>query len=155
MKACLNKLLKHYFFNVIKPKIILLNNCSQFSSLVWLRKQKESDVTTKLLPIGHTGQHSVRVIWELSEFFRIFCHDNHTKVSNLFPHIKEWLNKTVKRGYSPTQLMFREKKHSIFDKMLPELKYDALDIEDLGIKLERAFSRIKRKAAERKKEESK
>jgi hypothetical protein len=47
--------------------------------------------------------------------------------------------------------MFREKKHGIFDKMLPELKYDTLDIEDLDIKLERAFSRIKRKAAERNK----
>jgi hypothetical protein len=91
-------------------------------------------------------------MWELSKFFRIYCHDNHTKVGKLFPHIEEWLNKTDKRGYSPTQLMFRETKHGIFDKMLPELKCDTLDIEDLDIKLERAFSRIKRKAVERKKE---
>jgi hypothetical protein len=128
MKACPNTLLKYYFFNVIKPKIILLNNGSQFSSLVWLRKQKESNVTTRLLPIGHLGYNSVRVMWELSEFFRIYCHDNHTKVGKLFPHIEEWLNKTVKKDYSSTQLMFREEKHSIFDKMFPELKHDALDI---------------------------
>jgi hypothetical protein len=49
--------------------------------------------------------------------------------------------------------MFREKKHGIFDKMLSEQKHDILDIEDLDTKLERAFSRIKRKAADRKKKE--
>jgi hypothetical protein len=37
--------------------------------------------------------------------------------------------------------------------MLAELKCDTLDTEDLDIKLERAFSRIKRKSAERKKKE--
>jgi len=37
----------------------------------------------------------------------------------------------------------------MFDKMLPEVKQDTSDIEDLDTKLERTFSRIKRKAAER------
>jgi len=41
--------------------------------------------------------------------------------------------------------MFGERKPSIFDKMLPELKQDTSDIEDLDTKLER----IKRKAVER------
>jgi hypothetical protein len=41
--------------------------------------------------------------------------------------------------------MFGEEKPSIFDKMLPELKHDISDIEDLDTKLER----IKGKAAER------
>jgi hypothetical protein len=41
--------------------------------------------------------------------------------------------------------MFGERKPSIFDKMLPELKQDTSDIEDLDTK----FERIKRKAAER------
>jgi hypothetical protein len=37
------------------------------------------------------------------------------------------------------RITFREKKHGIFDKMLPELKHDTLDIEDSDNKLERAF----------------
>jgi hypothetical protein len=41
--------------------------------------------------------------------------------------------------------MFGERKPSIFDKMLPELKQDTSDIEDLDTKLDR----IKRKAVER------
>jgi len=45
--------------------------------------------------------------------------------------------------------MFGDRKPSIFGNILPELKQDTSDIEDLDIKLERAFSRIKREAAER------
>jgi hypothetical protein len=89
---------------------------------------------------------------ELSKFFRIYCHENHKKKwAELIPHIEGWLNKTVasSTGYSPSELMFGDRTPSIFDNMLPELKQDASDIEDLDIKLERAFSRIKRKAAER------
>jgi hypothetical protein len=88
---------------------------------------------------------------ELSKFFRIYCHENHKKWAELLPHIEGWLNKTVasSTGYSPSELMFGDRKPSIFDNLLPELKQDASDIEDLDIKLERAFSRIKRKAAER------
>jgi hypothetical protein len=153
MKACLNKLPNHSFVNVIKAKIILSDNGSQFSSTVRLRKQIESDITTRLSPIRHPEQQSVRVILELSEFFSIYCHDNHTKLAELLPHIEEWLNKAVKTGYSATELMFREKKNGIFDKMLPELKYDVLDIEDLDTILERAFSKIKRKATGRKNKE--
>jgi predicted transposase YdaD len=48
-------------------------------------------------------------------------------------------------GYSPSELMFGEKKPSIFDKMLPKLKQDTSNIEDLDTKLKR----IKRKAVER------
>ena len=131
-----------------------MDNCSQFSSTVWLRKQKESDVTAGLSPVRHPEEHSVRVMWELSEFFRIYCHHgNHIKWAELLHHIKEWLNKKVKTGYSPTELRFREKIRRIFDKMLSELKHDILGIEDLDTKLERAFSRIKRKATQRKKKE--
>jgi len=49
--------------------------------------------------------------------------------------------------------MFREKKHGIFDKMLTELKHETLGSEDLDTKLERTFSRIKRKAVDRMKKE--
>jgi hypothetical protein len=45
--------------------------------------------------------------------------------------------------------MFGERNCSIFDKMLPEVKQDTSDSEDLDTKFERTFSRIKRKAAER------
>jgi transposase InsO family protein len=52
-KACLNKLLCYCFVNVIKPKIILSNNGSQFRSPVWLKILKENDVTVRFSPIRH------------------------------------------------------------------------------------------------------
>ena len=89
---------------------------------------------------------------ELSKFFRNYCHANHKKKKGkLLPHIKGWLNRTVTSltGYSLSDLMFGERNRSIFDKMLPEREQDTSDFEDLDTKLERTFSRIKRKAAER------
>jgi len=77
-KACLNNLLNHYFVNVIKPKIILSENGSQFRSPVWLKKLKGYDVTTRFSPIRHPESNtSEKVMKEI--FFRIYCHDNHKK----------------------------------------------------------------------------
>jgi len=124
-KACLNKLLNHYFFNVIKPKIILSDNGSQFRSLVWLRKLKEHDVTTRLSPFRYPESNpSERVMREPSKFFRIYCYNNHKKWAELLPRTQGWLNKTVasSTGYSPSELMFGDRKPSIFDKMFSELK---------------------------------
>jgi hypothetical protein len=151
-KACLHKLLNHYFTNIIKPKIILSDNGSQFRSPVWLNKLKEHDVTTRFSPIRDPESHpSERVTRERSKFFRIYCYDNHKQWAELLTHIEGWLNKTVASltGYSSSELMFGDRKPSMFGNMLPELKQDTSDIEDLEIKLERAFSRIERKAAGR------
>ena len=151
-KACLNKLLNHYFVNITKPKIILSDNGSQFRSPVWLKKLKERDVTTRFSLIRDPESNpSERVMRELSKFFRIYCHDNHKKWAELLPHIEGWLNKTVASStcYSPSELMFGGRKPSMFGNMLPLPKQDTSDIEDLDIKLERVFSRIKRKAADR------
>jgi len=151
-KACLNRLLNHYLVNVIKPEIILSDNGSQFRSPVWLKELKELDVTTRFSPIRHPESNtSERVMRELSKFFRIYCHDNHKKWAKLFSHIEGRPKKRVvsSTGYYLWELMFGDRKPSIFGNILPELKQDTSDIEDLDIKLERAFSRIKREAAER------
>ena len=65
-KACLKKLLNHYFVNVMGPKIILSDNGSQFRSPVWLKKLKECDNTTRFSPGGHPENNpSERVMREL------------------------------------------------------------------------------------------
>jgi hypothetical protein len=45
-----------------------------------MAEETESDVITRLSPIRHPEQHSVRVMRELCEFVRIDCHENHIKV---------------------------------------------------------------------------
>jgi len=88
---------------------------------------------------------------ELSKFFRIYCYENHKKWAELLPHIEGWLNKTIasSMGYSPLELMFGKNKPSIFENMLPELKQNTLEVEELGAKFERAFLRMERKSVER------
>jgi hypothetical protein len=151
-KACLNKLQNHYFVNVVKPRMILSDNGSQFRSPLWQTKLEENDVTTRFSPIRHPQSNpSERVMRELSKFFRIYCHNNHKRWAELIPHIEEWLNKTVasSTGYSPVELMFGDKRPGIFEKLLPQLKENMAGTEALEAKLERAFARIRRKAAER------
>ena len=53
------------------------------------------------------------------------------------------------------ELMFGCSKHSLFDNMLPDLKQNNLDVEELDTKLERAFSKTKRKAAEKERKRKK
>jgi len=50
--ACINRLLNHYFINVIKPKVVLSDNGSQFRSPVWTKKLKEHDVRTRFCLLG-------------------------------------------------------------------------------------------------------
>ena len=117
-----------------------------------MKKLKEQDVCARFLSIRHPESNpSERVMRELSKFFGIYCHENHKKRVELLPHIEGWLNKTVasSTGYSPLELMFGCSKPSDFDNMLQKPKQNALDVEELDTKLERAFSRMKRKAAER------
>jgi transposase InsO family protein len=45
-KACLNKLINRYFEDVIKPKVILSDNGSQFWSPSWEKKLSQYGVVT-------------------------------------------------------------------------------------------------------------
>ena len=94
---------------------------------------------------------------ELSKFFKIYCYENHKKWAELLPHIEGWLNKTVasSTGYAPLELIFGKNKPNIFQNMLPEFKLKSLDVEELDEKLERAFLRMKRKAADRERKRKK
>jgi len=130
IKACHNKLLNHYFVNVIKPMVILSDNSGQFRSPVWTNKLKERGVQNRFSPFRHPYSNpSERVMRELSNYFMIYCYENHEKWAELIPNIEGWLNKTVvsPTAYSPLELMFGKNKPSIFD-MLPPLKQNTLDV---------------------------
>jgi hypothetical protein len=123
-----------------------------------MKKLKEQDVHTRFSPIRHPKSNpGERIMRELSKFFRIYCHENHKKWAELLPYTEGWLNKTVQSStrYAPLELMFGCSKPSLFDNMLPDLKQSNLDIEELDTKLEQAFSRMKRKAAERERKRKK
>jgi len=123
-RSCLNKLINKYFGEVIKPKVIMSDNGSQFRSLSWRRKLSENEVEVHFSPVRHPQSNpSERVMKELSKFCRIYCHQNHKRRAHLLPQTEQWLNKTVasSTGYAPVELIFNANRPDIFAKFMPEL----------------------------------
>jgi len=151
-KACLNKLVNQYFGNVIKPKVILSDNASQFRSPSWRKQLQQQGVDVRFTPIRHPESNpSERCMRELSKFCRIYCHDNHKKWAELLPHIEKWINNTVASGtgYTPTELMYGVKRPNVFDKVMPKVQGLEREEEDIVTKLEAAYAKMKQKAAAR------
>jgi hypothetical protein len=151
-KACLNKLVNHYFGKVIKPKIFLSDNASQFRSPSWRKQLQLHGVDVRFTPIRHPESNpSERCMRELSKFCRIYCHDNHKKWAELLPHIERWINNTVAggTGYTPTELMFGLKRPNVFDNVMPAVQGLELEEEDIAAKLEAAYAKMKQRAAAR------
>jgi hypothetical protein len=79
-KACLNKLINHYFGDVITPKVILSDNATQFRSPSWHKQLQQHGVDFRFVPVRHPESNpSERYMRELSKFCRIYCHENHKK----------------------------------------------------------------------------
>ena len=51
--ACLNKLINKYFGEVIKPKVNMSDNGSQFRSPSWRRKLSLNEVEVRFSPVHH------------------------------------------------------------------------------------------------------
>ena len=150
-KACLNKMINKYFEEVIKPKVIMSDNGSQFRSPSWKRKLSEHEVEVRFSPVRHPQSNpSERIMKELSKFCRIYCHQNHRSWADLLPRIEQWLNKTVasSTGYAPVELIFDAQRPDIFAKFLPELE-DSTENEELVAKVLKAYTKMKEKASKR------
>ena len=75
-KACLNKLINHYFGTVIAPKAILSDNATQFRSPSWRKQLQKHGVEIRFTPIRHPETNpSERYMRDLSKFCRIYCHE--------------------------------------------------------------------------------
>jgi transposase InsO family protein len=71
-KSCLNKLINHYFLEVVKPKVILSDNGTQFQSPLWKGTMQKHDVEVRYSAIRHPQSNPrERCIREISKFCRI------------------------------------------------------------------------------------
>jgi transposase InsO family protein len=124
-KACLNRLVNQYFGSVVKPKVILSDNASQFRSPSWRKQLQQHGVDVRFTPIRHRESNpSESCMRQLSKFCRIYCRDSHKKWAELLPHIGKWINNTVASGtgYTPTELMYGVKRPSVFDKVMSKVQ---------------------------------
>ena len=157
-RACLNKLINHYFLHVIKREEILSDNGKQFHSPSWKRNLESLNVQVRYTAVRHPQSNpSERGMKEISKFFSIYCSDNHRKCAELIPHIESWLNNTVASatGFTPAELMFGGKGPNIFEDLLPEAPEGEPVLEDLETKIAKAYEKMIRKIDARRKNKKK
>jgi len=151
-RSCLNKLVNHYFAQVIKPKCILSDNGTQFQSPLWRKKLAEQNIQTRFTPIRHPQANpSERCMREISKFCKIYCSQNHRKWAELLPKIEEWLNTTVadSTGFTPVELLFEARKPDLFEKILKKSLKNLPEAETIGDKVMKAYARMRKKARDR------
>jgi len=118
-KACLNKVVNDYVVNVARPKCILSDNGTQFSSKKWKDKLAELNIGAMFPPIRHPQANpSERCKREIGKFCRIYCNEAHKRWPELLLHIEGWLNGTLSNstGYSPVELIFNSRRPDMFEK---------------------------------------
>jgi len=151
-RSCLNKLLNHYFTQVIKPKCILSDNGTQFHSPSWKKKLAEHNVQVRFTPIRHPQANpSERCMRKISKFCKIYCSQNHRKWAELLPKIEEWLNTTVadSTGFAPVVMLLEAKKPDLFEKILTKSTENLPEPETVGDKDMKAYARKRKKARDR------
>jgi transposase InsO family protein len=92
-RGCLRKITDHYVEKVIKPKIILSDHGSQFTSPIWKETLENLGTDVRYSPIRHPESNPAeRVMKELGKIFRIYCNEMHKKWPELIGNIQNWLN---------------------------------------------------------------
>ena len=151
-KACLNKLINHYFGTVIAPKAILSDNATQFRSPSWRKQLQKHGVEIRFAPIRHPESNpSEQYMQELSKFCRIYCHENHKKWAELLPYIESWINNTVASatGYTPSELMYGSERYNILKKLMPDVQNLDQGEEGIEEKLQNAYYKMRKRAVAR------
>jgi hypothetical protein len=156
-RGCLRKITDHYIERVIKPKIILSDHGSQFTSTMWKETLENLGIEVRYSPIRHPESNPAeRVMKELGKFFRIYCNETHKQWPELVGNIQDWLNQTVCQttGYKPIELLEVGSNRRIFAELIRKLP-DQPRKEELPIKILKAYNKIKEKAEKRKNQRKK
>jgi transposase InsO family protein len=133
-------LVNRYFLEVVKTKVVLSDNGTQFQSPLWRETMQKHDVEVRYSAIRHPQSNpSERCTRKISTFCRIYCHSNHRKWAELIPHIENWLNNTVASAtlYTPVELLFGADRNNLFKKCVPNLPKGEMKHEEIQEKFQR------------------
>ena len=98
-----------YFPSVGKPKRILVDHGTQFTSRHFAAFTQENGVKLVFSSVRHPqGNPAERVMRELSRLFRTYCSDNHTGWAKAMKSFGDMINNVVHEstGFAPIQLHF-------------------------------------------------
>ena len=111
-KNCLRALLNAYFPLCGKPKRVLSDHGSQFTSRQWKDQLSELEIQVIYSSVRRPQTNpSERVMRELSRVFRTYCSENHGSWVELTPWINKWFNEIVHEstGLTPMEVHFGRK----------------------------------------------
>ena len=147
-RICIMKIRDNYCNEVGKPKKILSDHGSQFTSPVWRNSLANIGIKVLYSSIRHPQSNPVeRIMRELGRYFRTYCWDKHTGWAVLVPFVQDCLNLLTHRstGMTPYELHYnrlpREKLLDMFP-LLKSLPADrAAQIALANERLHRSFER--------------
>lgn len=135
-----------------KPKAILSDNGTQYSSVVWLSTLENLGIkavhTSYYFPQGNPTE---RVNREIVRLLRTFCSEKHTKWSYFMDDIEFWLNNAVhdSTGYTANEIHFAQPRRNDFLKEINFPDGSGLQSEDHNAVIMLARERLQSKAAMR------
>lgn len=109
------------YFSVIKPKVIMSDNGSQFASKQWKEFMTQNDVKVIYTTVRNPRPNIVeRVNRELGRLFRSYCRHNHKGWVTIVPKLEELYNNTYHEstGFTPCEIMYGESTLLSFDKII-------------------------------------
>ena len=107
--AVLKIILNKYIPEVGKPKRILSDHGSQFTSHKWRHQLESQNIEVCFSAIRHPQSNPTeRVMRELGRLFRTFCSDTHTRWAKHLTQIEKIINITIhtSTGFTPWELHF-------------------------------------------------
>lgn len=119
--AIINKLENDYMKYIGKPKSVLTDNGTQFTSKLWKRKMTELKIEAKFTTIYHPQSNPVeRYNREIGRLLRTYCHEKHTLWPKFLTNIERWMNQLRSEitEITPEVLMLGNKSKSELEKII-------------------------------------
>jgi hypothetical protein len=147
----LKKITEKYMVDVVKPKAILSDHGTQFTSPVWKQTLSKLNIEVRYSPIRSPQSNPCeRFMRELGKFFKMYCNHNHRLWPELISHTEEWLNSTSSDAtrHSPVELTNKDKPEFFANlpPLCPGKPPEGLTREEKAL---RAYARMRNRANER------
>nr|CAI5868378.1 unnamed protein product [Callosobruchus analis] len=107
--AILNRFLNHYVKEIQKPKCVLSDNGTQFTSKQWRNALSKEGIRNKYTSVYFPeGNMTERYNREIGRILRTYCYDQHTRWAYILDYLEFCLNNAINEstGFAPVLLQF-------------------------------------------------
>jgi hypothetical protein len=105
-----------YFQTVAKPKVILSDRGTQFSSKTYQKALSQQNIKYAYTSVRHPQANPVeRIRLELGRLCRSYCETSHTSWAKYLPSIEKWINSNINftTNFPPNLIQFGTNSNSI------------------------------------------